>query len=98
MATRVTINQGAINQLIRSPNGPIGNRLFTAGVRISNNAKRNAPVDTGRLRSSIQATHPEVRGNTLRVRVGTNVNYAIFVEEGTRYMRGRHYLRNALGV
>lgn len=98
MATRVNVNSAALNRILRSPNGPVGNRLFTAGIRVSNNAKRNAPVDTGRLRASIQVTRPEVRGNILTVRVGSNVNYAIFVEEGTQFMRGRHYLRNALGV
>lgn len=49
---------------------------------IEADAKRNCPVDDGRLRSSIthtvEATDEQARG-----RVGTNVEYAPYVHEGT---------------
>lgn len=51
----------------------------------------NTPVATGRLRAS----HYTQFGN-LRAEVGTNTDYDIFVHEGTRYMRPRPYLRNAI--
>jgi len=48
-------------------------------------------VDTGRLRGSI--THA-VSGND--VYIGTNVEYAPYVELGTRKMAARPFLRNAI--
>lgn len=52
------------------------------GVRVQNEARRLAPVDTGRLRSSI-VHRAEDRGRFYTVTVGTNVNYADDVEYGT---------------
>lgn len=52
------------------------------GTRVQNEARRRAPVDTGRLRSSI-VSRAEDRGRTYDVTVGTNVNYAEHVEYGT---------------
>lgn len=50
-------------------------------------------VDTGRLRASI--TH-EIHPDKLLVRVGTNVQYAIFVFLGTVKMTARPVLRQML--
>lgn len=55
-----------------------------ATMIVAADAKRNAPVDTGRLRASIT---PEVRntwGSTVEGIVGSNVKYAPFMELGTR--------------
>lgn len=52
------------------------------GTRVQNEARRLAPVDTGRLRSSI-VTRSDDRGRTYTVTIGTNVNYAADVENGT---------------
>lgn len=52
------------------------------GVRVQNEARRLAPVDTGRLRSSI-VHRVDDRGRTYTVTVGTNVHYAPYVEHGT---------------
>ncbi|NUS76640.1 MAG: HK97 gp10 family phage protein [Streptomyces sp.] len=52
------------------------------GTRVQNEARRRAPVDTGRLRSSI-VSRSEDHGRTYDVTVGTNVNYADHVEYGT---------------
>jgi phage gpG-like protein len=53
---------------------------------IQSSAKRNAPVDTGLLRSSIgkevRTTFGQIRGV-----VGTNVEYAPHMEYGTRHTR-----------
>ncbi|MAH45855.1 hypothetical protein CMI37_08490 [Candidatus Pacearchaeota archaeon] len=48
-------------------------------------AKKSTVVDTGRLRSSI--THSFGKNEA---RVGTNVEYAIYVEYGTQKMEARH--------
>ncbi|WP_336156642.1 HK97 gp10 family phage protein [Amycolatopsis sp. VC5-11] len=42
-------------------------------------AKRLVPVDTGHLRESLSS---EIRGDTARI--GTDLNYALYVEEGHR--------------
>lgn len=52
--------------------------LTKAGLLVEAEAKRNCPVDTGNLRSSIKS---EVNGNTATI--GTNVEYAPYVEFGT---------------
>lgn len=52
--------------------------LRKAGAMVERDAKRNCPVDTGQLRSSI--TH-EVKGDVCAV--GTNVEYAPYVHQGT---------------
>ena len=49
------------------------------------------PVDTGRLKNSI--THDPVTGN--EVYIGSDVEYAAYVEIGTSRMGGRHYLKRA---
>ncbi|MFD1832407.1 HK97-gp10 family putative phage morphogenesis protein [Streptomyces desertarenae] len=51
-------------------------------VDVQNEARRRAPVDTGRLRSSI-VHRMENRGRSVSYSVGTNVNYAAAVEFGT---------------
>lgn len=60
--------------------------------RISSRSKRNTPVRTGRLRAS----HYERFYSGLKGEVGTNTSYDMFVHEGTRFMRGRPYLRFAV--
>lgn len=52
--------------------------LRKAGAMVERDAKRNCPVDTGNLRSSISY---EVSGDTCAI--GTNVEYAPYVHQGT---------------
>jgi HK97 gp10 family phage protein len=71
--------------------------LWVFAMRVQNNARVLAPVDTGRLRSSIMAT--KGRDSTgPYVEIGTNVEYAAFVEFGTRFQVAQPYLRPALAV
>lgn len=51
-------------------------------IDVQNEARRRAPVDTGRLRSSI-VSRSEGSGRSVGYVVGTNVNYAAAVEYGT---------------
>ena len=51
-------------------------------IDVQNEARRRAPVDTGRLRSSI-VSRAEGGGRSLGYVVGSNVNYAAAVEFGT---------------
>jgi HK97 gp10 family phage protein len=50
-------------------------------------SKKVTPVDTGRLRASIHSVFGRLRGE-----IGTNTNYAIFVHEGTTFMRSRPFM------
>lgn len=52
---------------------------------------RNTPVDTGRLRASTYSKFQPLRGE-----VGTNTNYDVFVHEGTKFMKARPYLKDAV--
>jgi len=55
---------------------------------IERESKIKSPVDTGLMRGSI-ATNI---GN-LEARIGPHTFYSIFVHEGTRFMKGRPFLR-----
>jgi len=68
--------------------------LNRKALKIVREAKQNAPVDTGRLRSSITADL--AKANNLQVRVGTNVEYADDVEFGTVNQPAQPYLRPAV--
>lgn len=52
---------------------------------------RNTPVATGRLRASTSSQFSNLRGE-----VGTHTNYDVYVHEGTRYMKARPYLADAV--
>ena len=53
--------------------------IATTAINVDRKAKEKAPVDTGRLRSSI---HPEFTADRLGAEVSTNVEYAIHQEFG----------------
>ena len=65
--------------------------LEIIGGKAEGYAKKLCPVDTGNLRNSI--THARYDENTEVI--GTNVEYAPYVELGTVRMAARPYLRPA---
>lgn len=67
-------------------------RAALAAQEVRTEAVQNCPVDTGRLRQSIgvQQVNPD------HYRVGTNVEYAPYVEFGTRHQAAQPFLRPAL--
>ena len=70
----------------------IARSLKRIGLIVERNAKPVTPVKTGNLKRSITSVPLEWN----RVAVGTKVDYALYVHEGTRRMRGRPYLRQGL--
>lgn len=79
--------EGKINSMLNRFLNKIGNTLVSS-------AKGYAPVDTGLLKSSI-----EVKGvdyETKTIKVGSNVEYAIYQELGTSKMGPQPYLRPSL--
>lgn len=67
-------------------NPPVKEGIKEITVALMRESMMATPVDTGRLRSSI--TYELMGENSSRV--GTNVEYAPFVEFGTRFMEARH--------
>lgn len=68
----------------------IEQKLKEACVLVQDTAKQNCPVDTGRLQGSITYAVEGKEGA-----VGSNVEYAPYVEGGTYKMAARHFLQNA---
>lgn len=69
--------------------------LLRVGIQVQNYARELCPVDTGRLRASITMdSGRDSRGAW--VTIGTNVEYAPYVEFGTRYMSPQPYMRPAV--
>lgn len=66
--------------------------LEEIGLAAERFAKRACPVDTGRLRNSI--THA-LNMDEDAVYIGTNVEYAPYVENGTSRRKGVYFLRGA---
>ncbi|WP_334111256.1 HK97-gp10 family putative phage morphogenesis protein [Thermodesulfitimonas autotrophica] len=58
--------------------------LVRAGLLVERDAKKLCPVDTGRLRTSISHRLTGAGTKNPAVEVGTNVEYAPYVEFGTR--------------
>jgi len=63
---------------------------------LESGAKKEAPVDTGVLRSSIGSEIVRGSGSEVIGKVGSSVKYASFQEYGTRYQPGKPYLRPTL--
>jgi HK97 gp10 family phage protein len=72
---------------MKSVRGEMAKRHDAVGFVVSNAAKKNAPVDTGRLRASI--THDADADGVV---IGTNVPYGGFQELGTRNQEGTPFL------
>lgn len=69
-------------------------RALTAiGLFVEGEAKLRCPVDTGNLRGSLDH---KVDESKIGVIVGTNVEYAVFVEKGTSRQKEQPYLTPAV--
>lgn len=65
--------------------------LEEIGLTAEGYAKKKCPVDTGRLRNSISHAAKEQT-----VYIGTNVEYAVYVEMGTVNTKPQPYLKPAV--
>lgn len=68
-----------LSQLGGNVEKAVGKGLLKGGKAVQSSAKLLCPVDSGALRNSIAAE----RESALEVRVGTNLEYAAYVEFGT---------------
>lgn len=84
-SSSVTVNTREYERGLRRYFGRMSDDVARAVDRtridVQNEARRRAPVDTGRLRSSI-VSRTEGGGRSLGYVVGTNVNYAAAIEYG----------------
>ena len=87
----MSIDQLAAN--IRS--AAVNKRLLMGRITgyVERKSKERTPVRTGHLRRSV-TSRVEAAGE--RGIVGTNVSYARHVHQGTKYMRGRPFLKQGL--
>lgn len=80
-------------EIIEKMDAAIARALEAVGIQAEGDAKLLCPEDTGRLRNSI--THTIDAGDNTAV-IGTNVEYALYVHEGTRKMKGQPFLKDAV--
>jgi hypothetical protein len=90
-----TADRDKIRDLLTSGDGPIGKSMLRLVLKAEGSAKHRCPVDTGRLRGSI--THRvEQEENAVVGVVGTNVEYAPYVEFGTERTAPSAFLRGGV--
>ena len=77
-------------QVLSAMEKAIKNGLEAIGLTAEGHAKKETPVDTGRLRNSISHVTDEDAAY-----IGTNVEYAPYVELGARGRQGKHMLQRA---
>lgn len=70
--------------------------LRRRGNRVLNAARRNVSVDSGRLKASLKLD-VEREGRGVVVRVGSNLDYARYEEEGTGVYAGRGFITPKTG-
>lgn len=88
----VLIRENNAEQIQNAINHAVAAALEEIGLAAERFAKRACPVDTGRLRNSI--THV-LNMDEESVYIGTNVEYASYVENGTSRRNGVYFLRGA---
>lgn len=88
----VIIQENNVEQAQRLFKQRIAAALEEIGLAAERFAKAKCPVDTGRLRNSI--THVIDAGRE-EVHIGTNVEYAPYVELGTHGRKGVGFLKSA---
>lgn len=90
MANGISMIKSNVDEYLKQVDAAKARGLEAVGLTAERYAKALCPVDTGRLRNSI--SH-EVHGDS--VYIGTNVEYAVYVEKGTRKMQAYPYLKPA---
>lgn len=100
LSVEVTGTQALARKMRSLGSAMAGEKLAQATLAgaliVEGRAKEKALVRTGTLRRSITSQLAESSRERAVVKIGTNVEYAPFLEWGTRYMAARPYLRPAL--
>lgn len=84
---RITLDKKAIARL-GAPGGDVDTFTRRVAARARDRAKLNltqdGSVDTGRLRNSVQYQRFPTASRRINYQVGTNLDYGIYLERGTR--------------
>lgn len=80
------------DEVLKGLSDAVERALTRIGLSAEGYAKKECPVDTSNLRNSI--TH-EVMQSEKAVYIGTNVEYAAYVELGTVRTKAKPYLKPA---
>lgn len=65
------------------------------GAELQQTSMKLSPVDTGQLKRSITL---DIKDKGLTAVIAPHVNYAAYVEYGTRYMNAKPYIRPAFNL
>lgn len=79
---RVEVDRAAIRHITHGADGPVAGDMARRGRNIESEAKRLCPVLNGRLRASI-TSELDLSSVEVTVRVGSNLDYALAVHDGT---------------
>lgn len=91
----IEIKDDSVEEVINAKDEALTRALEAIGIQAEGRAKTYCPVDTGRLRGSI--SHQRGSGMDRSVYIGTNVEYAPYVEYGTRKgHKAHHYLQRSV--
>lgn len=90
---QLTLNEAALRRMLDSPRGEVGQFIHKIGVATVIAAKAHAPVDSGKLRASIDISLWPGPKNSLEITA--NTHYAWLVHEGqkARSITGNPILR-----
>ena len=82
--THFDFNERELHALLVAPTGAVGRDLERRALRVESAAKVLAPIDGGRLRASIHRgpITPTATGGMF-IDIGSDLEYAIHVEQGT---------------
>ena len=78
----IRLNESALQRLLSDPNGPVGQHMRRLAEDVAEQARQNAPVDSGRLRDSITVESSGDGGFEVRA----NAPYAGIVERNTGFL------------
>lgn len=79
---QINLDEAAIRRMLESPKGEVGQFIHKIGVATVMAAKGNAPVDSGKLRASIDISLWPGPKNSLEITA--NTHYAWLVHEGQK--------------
>lgn len=82
VSVRIEVDEGALARLLRLPTGAVARDMLRRGERVRAEARRLVGKRTGRLAASITVELVGWRG-AHGARVGSNLEYARFVHDGT---------------
>lgn len=91
----VHFDQTALHLLLAAPAGVVARSIERRAIKVQARATELCPVLTGRLQSSI-THHMGADAEGVYADVGTNVEYALYVEMGTSTAAAQPFLRPAL--